>query len=89
MNNKNKEFPKHRWYDWVFLATVGLFIGAVTFVVLDSIFLHKFTRIIAALLGAGCIGVVATSIAEDVNIEFRYSREFKEDKDKYDDKYKS
>ena len=42
MNNKHKDFPKHRWYDWVFLATVGLFVGAIAFIVLDSVFLHKF-----------------------------------------------
>lgn len=72
--------PKHLWFDWVFLVTVGLFVGAIVATVLDAIFLYKFTRIIAACLGGGVCGLVAMSIAEDINIEFRCTRKDKEDK---------
>ena len=72
---------KHLWFDWIFLITVGLFVGAIAGVVLDSIFAYKFTRIIVACLGGGVCGILAMSIAEDINIEFRCSRKDKGDKD--------
>lgn len=84
---KYNKFPEHRWYDWIFLITVGLFVAAVMFVILDTIFLHRFTRIIASLLGAGGIGVIATSVAEDINTECRYSREYRKDPNGYREKY--
>lgn len=72
--------PKHLWYDWVFLFTVGLFVGAIVAVILDSIFLYRFTRVIAACLGGGVCGIVAMYTAEDINLEFRCTREYKEKK---------
>jgi hypothetical protein len=66
--------PKHLWFDWFFLVTVGLFSGAIVATVLDTIFLYKFTRIVAACIGGGVCGLVAMSIAEDINIEFRCAR---------------
>ena len=72
---------KKLWYDWLFLVTVGLFVAAIVFVVLDSIFAYRFTRIIVSLLGGGICGIMGMSVAEDIDIEFRCTRKYKEDLD--------
>ena len=65
---------KRRWYDWLFVATVGAFAAAIVFVVVDSVMSVRLWRVIVSLLAAGSSGVVAMSLADDVDLEWRIGR---------------
>jgi len=71
--------PVKRWYDWLFIMTVGMFSGAIVFTVVDSILLTCLGRVIAAFLVGGCIGLFALSVAEDIDLSCRMKRKDKED----------
>ena len=72
--------PKRRWYDWLFAATVGAFAAAIVFVVVDSVMSVRLWRVIVSLLAAGTSGVVAMSLADDVDLEWRIGRTGKNEK---------
>lgn len=72
--------PRRLWYDWMLLVTVCLFVASAVFFVMDIALAYRPTRIVAALLCGGVCGLVGMSIAEDINLEFRYSRKYQEEK---------
>ena len=72
--------PKHLWYDWAVLLAVAFVVGAIAFTLADCAFAFRPTRLVVAGAVAICCGILAMSVAEDINIEFRCTRKYKDDK---------
>ena len=59
-------FVKYTWKDIVFLATICMFSSVLFIVAFYKLFTWVPTRVIAALLAGGGVGITILSVCEDV-----------------------